>query len=56
MTTMAASTIERLMLFLRDYPLTRAEKLQIVNLLPKSEVEFYVVSSPLVPCAARRSH
>lgn len=50
----SSSTLEELMNFLKSYALTKAEKLQLVNLLPQSEVEFYLVRpnpswTPLTP-------
>ena len=41
---MSAGTVEALLEYLREVRLTKAEKLQILNLLPRSEVEFYLVS------------
>lgn len=39
----SSCTLQELMTFLKGYTLTKAEKLQLVNLLPQSEVEFYLV-------------
>lgn len=44
-----AKLIEELLLYLKGFPLTKAEKLQIVNILPRSEVEFYLVSLATLP-------
>lgn len=41
----SSSTLEELMDYLKGYALTKAEKLQLVNMLPQSEVEFYLASS-----------
>lgn len=41
------SSLEELMAYLKEYALTKAEKLQVVNLLPQSEVEFYLVGPSL---------
>lgn len=38
-----AETIRRLLELLHPIKLTKAEKLQIVNLLPRTPVEFYLV-------------
>lgn len=42
-TLQTAEAVEQLMKFLLDFKLTKAEKLQIVNLLPRTMVEFYLI-------------
>lgn len=42
-TTLTPEKISSLMEYLKTWKMTKAEKLQIVNLLPKSEVDFYLV-------------
>lgn len=48
---MSAGTVEALLEYLKEVKLTKAEKLQILNLLPKSEVEFYLVSQGGAPAS-----
>ena len=42
-TCLTPEKISSLMEYLKTWKLTKAEKLQIVNLLPRSEVDFYLV-------------
>lgn len=44
---LTAAKLEELLGYFRPLALTKAEKLQLVNMLPKTEVEFYLVSSRL---------
>ena len=38
-----AKLVEDLLSYLKAFHLTKGEKLQIVNILPRTEVEFYLV-------------
>lgn len=40
---MTSDGMELLLSYLKDLDLTKVERLQVVNLLPETEVEFYLV-------------
>lgn len=46
--SICTAKMEALLLYLKEVSLTKAEKLQLINLLPQSEVEFYLVPYSLV--------
>lgn len=41
--------MDELLSMLKKYHLTKAEKLQIINILPQTEVEFYLVQRWFAP-------